>query len=156
VATTCAATGVLGPIPVPGARDDAKQAANAKPAHVRADASASVEASTPIAPRGGAAVRAIEAQAVPDATSPPPRDTTPTQAPATATVTPTTTTTESVPTSPLEPSTPPVQQQFGVPAASSASSPAPVASSTSASALSSGGSVSESVGGGAAQQEFGP
>ena len=161
VATTCAATGVLGPIPVPGAGDGPKHTAEAKPAHVRADASAADEVlSAPIAPRGGPAVHAIEAQAVPAEPSPAPHDTVPAE-PATATVTTppppppptTTTTTTASPPSPLAPSTPPVQQQFGVPAASSPS-PTPSASSTPAPA--SGGSVSEGAGGGAAQQEFGP
>jgi RNA polymerase sigma factor (sigma-70 family) len=157
VATTCAATGVLGPIPVPGP-GGAKQATKAQPVHVHADTSAAdTSGPAPIAPRGGQAVHAIEAQAVSADTSPRPRDAAPAQ-PATATVTPsttTTTTTESPPPSPLAPSTPPVEQQFGVAAASS-SSPAPPTSSTSASAPSSGGSVSESAGGGATQQEFGP
>ncbi len=154
VATTCAATGVLGPIHIPGP-SGAKQATSAKPVHVHADTSpAEARYPAPIAPRGGPAVHAIEAQAVPAATSPPPRDAAPAQ-PATATVTPSTTTTESPPPSPLAPSTPPVQQQFGVAAASS-TSPAPAASSTAAPQSASGGSVSESAGGSAAQQEFGP
>jgi RNA polymerase sigma factor (sigma-70 family) len=154
VATTCAATGVLGPIHIP-APTGADHAAKTKPLHVHADTSAAdAPEPVPIAPRGGPAVRAIEAQVVPAETEPSRRNTAP-AAPATATVMPSTTTTESPPPSPIAPSTPPVQQQFGV-AAASAASPAPAASSTSAPAPSSGGSVSESAGGGAAQQEFGP
>src|SRR5262245_24937772 len=79
VATTCAATGVLGPIHIP-APTGADHAAKAKPLHVHADTSATdAPEPAPIAPRGGPAVHAIEAQVVPADTAPARRDTAPAQ-----------------------------------------------------------------------------
>jgi hypothetical protein len=151
VATTCAATGVLGPLPVPGIDEQTKQAARPRASHARADASREASATSRIAPRGGPAIRAAEAQSAPPKPAST-RDTTPAgdaTATATATETETTATTERQAPSPLAPSKPPVQQQFGVPAASSASpAPAPTPTESSAASGSSGAS--------AEQQEFGP
>ena len=134
VATTCAATGVLPSLAVPDLDTATKEVATRQkpgPAATKADIPPTRDR-----PIGGAAFAAA-AQAEPATTSPTPR-----QAPepvadqTTASVAPERTT-------PLAPTTPPVQQQFGVPAATPP-------------AEGSGGGGGTSTGGGPAQQEFGP
>ena len=145
VATTCAATGVISGLPLPGLGGGAKEVAEKSSAVHATRAAARGPASVQIAPRGGAAFAATQAAAAPS-TEPSVRKTGPADRKATAAVA-SAATTETT-TSPLAPSTPPVQQQFGVAAAAPSSSP-----SSGASAGAGGGS---STGGTPTQQEFGP
>ncbi len=133
VATTCAATGVLPSLAVPELDTGTKEVAAAqkpRPAMTRAETPPTRDR-----PTGGAAF-AASAQAEPPASPTPRNSPEPAADRATASVAPERTT-------PLAPTTPPVQQQFGVPAATP-----PAAGSSSGGAASTGGS--------ATQQEFGP
>jgi large subunit ribosomal protein L17 len=87
----------------------------------------------------------------PRVTQPPPAPRPAAPAPAPAPVETSPPATSPPPPTPLEPSTPPVEQQFGVAAASSSSSPAPTPAGSSSTG---GGSATSSAS--PVQQEFGP
>lgn len=139
VATTCAATGILPAISVSDLGGAAKEVATTdRAAHVvvHHDGTPALARTSRVASTGFAAAAVAEP---PPVAEDPPRDQSAADSDTTATVS------QPASTTPIAPTTPPVQQQFGVPAA------APTGSSGRGSA----GSGATS-GGSPGQQEFGP